>query len=1135
MDKNDSDFKELEKINAQIDLWIDEENYDKIFGNAGIELQKDASVKVQKCFPKGDICTFQKDPDWQAALPRDAWPSPPVDKVPSTSLNNGKKLSVPEEWSHLFYGKYLRSKIQERSYSDCYTRRYDDLVAYLERHLPNHRNAADTDEEGRNIRLAIVYLLELAAASFGSESMGYAERARRLIKEAKLLKLQQEPFEFYELCARYNIGVAHFHIREYRNAVLEFNKIIWQVRTWEQSKREQDKKNRTFFNDLCGKQLLLIPAKLYRAEVQLKLQLAYHALKILEDPDFAPKDGEVTEDARLRDYLNIRINIISAQAYQQLGRLDRSWESLKNIYAIVFPNKINNKKLTLESVRYRSDFLKGAKFHLTDGDIEQCHFPILAERFLDILTEEYLNWMKVEGEDEEDRHPLLTELLLQSKAIRPKGIKADDFAKAVDEAKLLFTIHYKLFKPYYSVIKNNAENRQGYFQQLAKYLSWLSDAADLESEIKEGNAQKSTEKIRRTARGLYRLYRSSLLEIEPGLKPPKKDAERQLSNKCPFCSKAGIDLRRIEGEHYEWFTQAMFDFFDAFKYTKDRGRFVERLLLLERKEKDDLRIHDLTYRYKYWKPNELLEELRRKNPAMNPQRLCWPEFEETKPFPLLGCTGAVLDMSRDTDGNLRPHYIYQNIMDGWDEKFLRHIDKSSYHEQHSEGFYFLGLQRWNSSSPAKGFSVGGGYLLYHLNKKGAVDLGIAIDPGFDFVRNLFHSGYSLDDIDIVMISHAHLDHIRDFESIVTLLFELEKRNNRTKRVHVILSLGAYRRLEHIVEDPHLRYFVEPYIIDIDREIIDDYFEHLGEDGSVKFSFQSSQKGEKEGENAHAYFSERIQVILDNKDKKKESNLVVTIKPTRAYHPDQTYSDSFGFLIKLEEQEEKRNPLIFGYTGDTKWVYPDIPDLIEERKKKKRLTKDVAEQYSLCDALLVHLGSLIRPKEGKYLFSCYDKCTEKCYECEKLVRDEKHPYLVGLLRLLKTLSKEMPGKCTPLILVGEFGEELRGNIRSDLVSHLQKVYEDKLAFLPVDVGMNVKLGCKGESNTKPTELEPCACKVECVQCQQLINIDEADYRLYGTDHALYCVCKTCSVAVPSNILSATLARLYDTGIEIKTIP
>ena len=67
---------------------------------------------------------------------------------------------------------------------------------------------------------------------------------------------------------------------------------------------------------------------------------------------------------------------------------------------------------------------------------------------------------------------------------------------------------------------------------------------------------------------------------------------------------------------------------------------------------------------------------------------------------------------------------------------------------------------------------GGGYLLKWRGK------GIAIDPGFDFIRNLHDAGYHAREIDAVLVSHNHPDHNADLTSLDDLRYELYKRRHR---------------------------------------------------------------------------------------------------------------------------------------------------------------------------------------------------------------------------------------------------------------------------------------------------------------------------------------------------------------------
>ena len=368
--------------------------------------------------------------------------------------------------------------------------------------------------------------------------------------------------------------------------------------------------------------------------------------------------------------------------------------------------------------------------------------------------------------------------------------------------------------------------------------------------------------------------------------------------------------------------------------------------------------------------------------------------------------------------------------------------------------------------------MGGGYFLYKTNDRGEVEFGIAIDPGFDFVRNLFHEGFSLSDIDLVLLSHAHIDHIRDFESMVVLYSELDKREKEKRRPHVIMTLGIYRRLAHIIENPGLRKYIEPYIIDIEKEIEGKYIE------KQKFKFKKAKE---------SVFGNNLTAVSRGGDWQ------VLIKPVLAYHNDfSEYSDSFGFRIEIESREE--DPFRFGYTGDTSWHH------------------SITEKFKECDAVLVHLGSLIdREKEERRKFSYYED-ENKCWE---MAVEKNHPYLFGMLHLIKELTKAEK----PLILMSEFGEELRGRIRLDLIRRFRGTFGHEM-IMPVDVGLDVKL-CDFESGGRMQ-------KALCVICDEFVPLDRLDFETYGHDEALFCVCTTCKKSTPTNVLQEKLKGLYEVG-------
>lgn len=65
---------------------------------------------------------------------------------------------------------------------------------------------------------------------------------------------------------------------------------------------------------------------------------------------------------------------------------------------------------------------------------------------------------------------------------------------------------------------------------------------------------------------------------------------------------------------------------------------------------------------------------------------------------------------------------------------------------------------------------GGGYFV-HLREPGkkAKPFGIAIDPGPDFIENLYRCGYGLADVQMIIVTHDHADHIASLDALLALM------------------------------------------------------------------------------------------------------------------------------------------------------------------------------------------------------------------------------------------------------------------------------------------------------------------------------------------------------------------------------
>lgn len=154
----------------------------------------------------------------------------------------------------------------------------------------------------------------------------------------------------------------------------------------------------------------------------------------------------------------------------------------------------------------------------------------------------------------------------------------------------------------------------------------------------------------------------------------------------------------------------------------------------------------------------------------------------------------------DEKNNNDNHYFFSDV----DNNFIK-------------GNFFYVARRFNSYTPAlpldkakyygekskiKKYSgrKGGGYLISWKNKL------IAIDPGYNFIENIyFNENIRIKDIDCIILTHAHPDHVSDFENMLMLLYEyndeLSKRNlvNEHHHVDVFMNVTASQRFLSVVQ------------------------------------------------------------------------------------------------------------------------------------------------------------------------------------------------------------------------------------------------------------------------------------------------------------------------------------------------
>lgn len=472
--------------------------------------------------------------------------------------------------------------------------------------------------------------------------------------------------------------------------------------------------------------------------------------------------------------------------------------------------------------------------------------------------------------------------------------------------------------------------------------------------------------------------------------------------------------------------------------------------------------------------------------------------------------------------NVKLAQVYRYLMQ--DERTLR--------GGHSVGEYtldFVCLRRYSSffpflPRPSAFRAPGGGYYVRVREPGLKRPFGVAIDPGPDFIENLYRCGYALADIHMIVLTHDHADHIAAVDAMLSLLGIRGRLGDppfgrKVKARLAIVGNESVCQRYSFFNDPHPPRRVDPKTgkkADRADAVKVLSFEEMAKISWVNEGRKFSQNDELE--KAEIYFPPKT----------------LQIKPVKTWgHDDSHGYPSQGFLLSLGPEGKRSTILFTGDTGmrpkpgeegwkrsenleahgsmtleaavreaDVVVAHLSSVPLRELRRfaglevadpddrvmtEYKRLWGKAAEQAERegkgIDARgieqtqflikQVQFGFRSRPLHddgSRYRLSPLDNTDE--------IREQpyRHLYLNGLLEIAKVMA-ESDSDAPPLLLVGELREEL-GTFRTQIAQRVAEAYfgdgDARPSALTTDIGLRVRV-------SRPARQQPKAINILCTTC------------------------------------------------------
>lgn len=162
-------------------------------------------------------------------------------------------------------------------------------------------------------------------------------------------------------------------------------------------------------------------------------------------------------------------------------------------------------------------------------------------------------------------------------------------------------------------------------------------------------------------------------------------------------------------------------------------------------------------------------------------------------------------LAHTDSSNVKLAQVYRYLMEG--ERQIR--GRQSPDEYTMD---FVCLRRYSSffpflPRPSAFRAAGGGYFVRVREPGEERPFGIAIDPGPDFIENLYRCGYALADIQMVVITHDHADHIAALDALLALMgirgnsLGYDTFDREGRRLAIVGNESVFRRYQFF-NDPH---------------------------------------------------------------------------------------------------------------------------------------------------------------------------------------------------------------------------------------------------------------------------------------------------------------------------------------------